>query len=493
MKLIALIVVALLLCKNGFAASSCLEDCDELLYIPFTTESWRQSEYNKCVAECPKDDQASVPFGLMPELPPPTDQETPGLIPESSSYNAKDNDMTTDGTSSSGIHGETTSTCTENFDAEISVCESATLKAQSSCDESGSLNDKLSNLASTTAILGGQKSAMGIQESCTKMASYMKGANAALMAYRQLCNGGIAACVSACSASLTPRCKSGTASASVLGEAREAMTGNLGSCRAFSSKMAEANAALQNYALIQSNAQSCAMLTTGTGTTPEICKNDPSFPGCSAQEKMDCSNPVMASNKVCICSKTPNDPVCRLGQVAHEDVKPLPSTDRRSPISQSGHIVDGDALSARQRMPANTGRSDYSADMVDGMQGGGASLALPNLRPGLQKRLKDKKIPDSPVLGGFYESGRTPKEKHYEKLNLDQNGKSVEKIKAANSGLQDSPDLRKFLPKAFSPKMPIGLAGSADEAGIDGITGPHSNIWKKVQNRYEALKESLLP
>jgi hypothetical protein len=29
--------------------------------------------------------------------------------------------------------------------------------------------------------------------------------------------------------------------------------------------------------------------------------------------------------------------------------------------------------------------------------------------------------------------------------------------------------------------------------GIDGITGPNSNIWQKVQNRYQVLKDTLHP
>jgi hypothetical protein len=35
-----------------------------------------------------------------------------------------------------------------------------------------------------------------------------------------------------------------------------------------------------------------------------------------------------------------------------------------------------------------------------------------------------------------------------------------------------------------------GLAGIS---GPDGITGPHSDIWKKIQNRYQIKTSELMP
>jgi hypothetical protein len=33
----------------------------------------------------------------------------------------------------------------------------------------------------------------------------------------------------------------------------------------------------------------------------------------------------------------------------------------------------------------------------------------------------------------------------------------------------------------------------AGSSGPDGITGPHSNIWQKVNNRYRTVVPTLLP
>jgi hypothetical protein len=50
-------------------------------------------------------------------------------------------------------------------------------------------------------------------------------------------------------------------------------------------------------------------------------------------------------------------------------------------------------------------------------------------------------------------------------------------------------DLKQFLPGGkMDPAR--GLAGIS---GPDGITGPNSDIWKKINIRYFSVKHSLLP
>jgi hypothetical protein len=50
-------------------------------------------------------------------------------------------------------------------------------------------------------------------------------------------------------------------------------------------------------------------------------------------------------------------------------------------------------------------------------------------------------------------------------------------------------DLKQFLPGGqMDPSR--GLAGAA---GPDGITGPNSDIWKKIKMRYYSVTPSLLP
>lgn len=61
----------------------------------------------------------------------------------------------------------------------------------------------------------------------------------------------------------------------------------------------------------------------------------------------------------------------------------------------------------------------------------------------------------------------------------------------AKSG-KETPDLRQFLPGGLKdPTRHRGIAGQF--VGLDGMTGPHSDIWKKINNRYQYKRASLLP
>jgi hypothetical protein len=54
------------------------------------------------------------------------------------------------------------------------------------------------------------------------------------------------------------------------------------------------------------------------------------------------------------------------------------------------------------------------------------------------------------------------------------------------------PDLRQFLPGGLrDPLKNRGIAGQI--VGQDGMTGPHSDIWKQINNRYQAKRASLIP
>ncbi len=55
-----------------------------------------------------------------------------------------------------------------------------------------------------------------------------------------------------------------------------------------------------------------------------------------------------------------------------------------------------------------------------------------------------------------------------------------------------TPDLRQFMPGGkMDPRKARGLAGQRLNA--DGMSGPHGNIWRMINNRYQYKKASLLP
>lgn len=468
-------------------ADSCQSDCELILGIPEVTEDWRQNEYRTCLAEC-SPTSGTLVNGL------PSTLKLPGQAQQNKEGGDTDKKLQASPQDSSTIDSNDTQqavSCKEDFDAEVSACEAATLKAASSCDENNSAMSNVVNMAAQVTLYAGQKGAMGIQESCSKMASVAKAANAALMSYRVLCNNSIIACTSACSRPLTPKCNNGANSAWVAGDARSAMTGNLSSCQGFSAKISQATLAAQSYSQMQMNSQSCALLTSGAPATLEICTMYPDYPGCNTLPKMDCSNPEMTSNKVCICSKNPTDPIC-MGQ--SEKLVELPSN-----INPSSRVkvpkADLPNITENSRIAVEPKALDgVNSIAVDGKQGPSVILASPSLSPSMVKRLKEKKEITNQVLGGFYQSESGSTEKRYEKLDLTNKLEgSQTTVKNTGASTQSNPGLSRFLPGQFNPRGYRGLAGNAEKVGVDGITGPHSNIWKKIQNRYKAVQDSLHP
>ncbi len=388
------------------------------------------------------------------------------------------------------------STCVESFDGEVSNCEQATLNAARACDENNSSLSSVANLASQATLLVGQKGAGGIHESCSKMAKLAKAANLALVAYRQLCASAIRACTAACTANLNPKCGGGADSARLAGEARAAMQGNASTCQQFSVKMSEASAAAQNFSMMHMNSKSCSMLTDGSGSVSDICKLDPKNPVCESEEKMDCSKAEMAAHKVCICRKSPLDPICSENSVVSE--KQLMSVHMNRVQSGKRNLETNPEKSLNRDSLMHGEPSKFIGESVDSgvYKSGQANLASPNLGPGLEKRLRRKKgVGDHPVVEGLYSSTGNQsgsEEKKYEKLNIDVNGNS-KKI-GDEKRVENVSNLRDFLPGGIhNPHGKRGLAGGPGEGGLDGITGPHSDIWMKIRNCYQAISATLHP
>ncbi len=64
----------------------------------------------------------------------------------------------------------------------------------------------------------------------------------------------------------------------------------------------------------------------------------------------------------------------------------------------------------------------------------------------------------------------------------------------SNNGLRGRPDLRKFLPAGGPKRVAASPAGfQRFGAGKDGLTGPRTNIFKKISTRYHAHRANLIP
>jgi len=412
-----------------------------------------------------------------------------------------------------GSSGQGTN-CQEQYRSLYQQCQSQIDDATYTCDEKNDSGlNNVSDTASQIALLMGQQTSGSIQAACSKMADFTQAANAAVAAYRLTCSNSIGSCKSACDqlvsyASANSACLAGTPAVfgDLPGISNAVSGGNHVSvaqskrnrCNDFDAKISQANQAIQNYGATTANASQCAALTNGTGEpSPEFCKANPTNIACQQMQNADCSNPqVAATSKVCICMKTPNDPACISEQkVGGEVVQPslIDSGSRLGAASGNGDDVGGDLFKVPNITPGQAG-TQYG-NPVEGSQGGGASLgggsAPGGSGPGGGGGGKAADESSASVTAGFYGGGSGGGMMGYGGGYGSSNpgaagaGAGV----GANAKGAAGPDLRKFLPGGqFDPKR--GLSGFG---GADGITGPHTNIWEKIQNRYRVMQPSLLP
>ncbi|MGE5084883.1 MAG: hypothetical protein ACM3MG_01180 [Bacillota bacterium] len=374
-----------------------------------------------------------------------------------------------------------------------SACANQYTSTASSCDankDSGMSN--VSKTASQLSLAFGQQSAASIQAACSGVGQISAAANAALAAYRLTCSNSMNKCSSTCSAVVdylkaNPACDSqGSETSSAQAEVKK--------CSQFDAKINEANQAIVNVGQTLNNASQCASLTS-SGVS-DLCKTNPSLPGCSTAA-MDCSNPAMASNKVCICTKNPADPSCNStitgmsgSSTSFSSSDPSARLANKSATSAGGGDIPGlDPIA--QGKPGST---DYSSGAVSGKQGGGASLSGSNsgssggggLRGGGGYGSGD--VSGHSVNAGFY--GGSGSGSGFSSGGGYTGGRGYAGSGGLTVGQNGVPNLRQFLPGGQNDPRLRGIAGAS---GPDGITGPHSNIWQKVNNRYRTMVPTLLP
>lgn len=399
--------------------------------------------------------------------------------------------------------------CTPEYHRLLQACRDSVEETRNSCDEKQDQGmNSVNNSASQVALMMGQQGASSIQAACSKMAGLTQAANAALAAYQLNCSNSISNCNAACTqaknfAQRNASCltTAGTQNPTMHVEALVATAEeDLRKCEGFRANVAQANQAIQNYIGTSANASQCAALNDGTGALPAICQSNPSFPGCSAANPVDCTKPEFATtNKVCICSKNPNDPSCATalkagGSVLGASASGIDSSTRMGDrAGATGGFGEGDIPNTPGIEHGTADRSASSA--VDGQQGNGSPLSGSGsggggAGGGGRGGSGNQADPAAQGSGGFYGGsggrfgggGSGGGSEGYRGYGVAPDGKPF-------GGNPMGPDLRKFLPGGqFDPKR--GLSGVS---GPDGITGPNSNIWQKIQNRYQVMGPTLLP
>lgn len=379
--------------------------------------------------------------------------------------------------------------CHAQYTQLVSTCSSTTEEATNSCDDKK--DSGMSSVIQQVALVGGQMTASNIQVACSGMGKISAAANAATAAYQMHCQSSVSSCSSACSAAVSyykknADCINGGSADTVSGDVQDTQK----TCNALMAKVAVAQQAMNNFIQTTAQAQNCASQTSSS--FPSFCVSNPTLPGCPGTQ-VDCSNPqIAATNKVCICSKTPNAPQCLSGQSTSASTSPTTSggatQNRLNP--NSAEDLGGDNLGTPE-IPLGPASKEAGAAGVDGKQGaganfgssGGGSAGGPNGKGG------GGAADPIAVTAGFYGGGGSGGGSSYGRGGSGGGGYGGGAGGMGRAGL-GAPNLRQFLPGGqYDPKA-RGLAGAS---GPDGITGPNTNIWDKIQNRYHVISPTLMP
>lgn len=393
--------------------------------------------------------------------------------------------------------GAAVGSCVQQADALLQKCQAEQVSATDSCDSKKDTGmNAVINTASPFALSAGANTASSIQAACKGMAGLSQAANAALAAYRLTCNSWIGDCVSACSEVATflkenNNCAStgGAESVAAANIAEEASELNR-TCKSLNSKVSEADQAIANYTQTALNSTQCSSLSSSTDYLEQMCAANPNLIACKALTSVDCTSSTMATNKVCVCAKNPLDPTCSLTTTTASG-----NAITNDFLGSTGGNIDG-ALSGSSGDLPNIGIEQAALNKsapgapIDGKQGGGAQLGGGGKAGGLAGGGGGGGAggTDTQVNAGFYGGGSGGG--GFGSGGSYRGNGSGGQAGTAGAKQPGGPDLRQFLPGAkYDPKA-RGLAGVS---GPDGITGPNSSIWKKIQNRYQVMGPTLLP
>ncbi|MDG0817020.1 hypothetical protein [Bdellovibrio svalbardensis] len=400
----------------------------------------------------------------------------------------------------SGLVNSTT--CVRQMNALIAECRNENASATNSCDEKQDTGI-MGTMRQAASILG-TATAASIQASCSKMAALSQAANAAVAAYQANCASSISSCQSACSKAVEHwkshnKCIEDAAfgppppppSSAGYDEARDLLK----ICQDLNPKADEAAKAMQNYALTAANAQNCADESSGVSTAAlEICKANPNLEGCTQKGPVDCTKPEMASNKVCICSKNPNDASC-MGVKSAAGTNIPGAAEFASRVKPEDSGVNGEDNYGLPTIEQGKINGSFAEASVEGKQGAGANLSqngfgsgVGGVEAGKAEGKTDKNSQE--VNSGFYGGGGGGYGSSSVSSGDARSGFGGMLDKVGDAFKKSATDLRQFLPGGTLDPKARGIAGAS---GPDGITGPHTNIWQKIQNRYQVVSPTLIP
>lgn len=386
----------------------------------------------------------------------------------------------------------------EPLNSAVQDCESKTISAK----------DSACNFKADTGINNAMKFADGISKAfavttagsieaaCSKMKDLTVVTSGAMAAFRSVCAAAQSDCTQSCR-SAEELLKSNS-QYSLCEYQVKTIRDSKKQCADFTTNINEAGVYVQSLYAAKINADQCKNLTGNS--LEQMCKNNPGSPLCANLSKsIDCSNPQVATtNPVCICQSNPSDPSCRGLQkpnsaagnvVSNSDISQgtADAAAKSGAVSMGSGGEQGSGFDA-EISPPKAGSGGGSA----GGKGAGRSISgdggatSGSSGRGAQGSAGTAGGSHTKVLSGYYGGGGMMGGfgggSRY-------SGNSTESPAAGNVPANEKIDLKQFLPGGkLDPRR--ALAGIS---GPDGITGPHSNLWQKVNVRYKSITISLKP
>lgn len=400
---------------------------------------------------------------------------------------------------SSAVEGGAGDPCS-TLNQQIETCQETSQEAvDSSCNPQA--NGQLSSVMSMARAATNQMSATSaasIEAACSSMGDLASKANIALLAFEGLCQVSQTGCSDACeqadlmAKSYRSTCPSVDTSSIPVSKRR---------CTRASVALSDAGNQIQSLMAQKMNAQQCKNLTANS--IKKFCKDNPGNPLCASAKNVNCSDPAVAqSDVVCICNSNPRDPRCMAGRV---------STASANSVTQMNGGLDSSSAKGKSGNVSNFSLTgDGSGDGIGPMPSGMSGL------PGFNSRSAGA----SRNLSGAVGTSQSPGDRGHGGSTVGYNttvnngyygggaGSGLGRVSTTSGGAgnrvgaqtrfngkldgrmgaQNKLDLRQFLPGGRLDPSRV-LAGIS---GPDGITGPNTDLWLKVNNRYRAVHGSLL-
>lgn len=430
--------------------------------------------------------------------------------------------------------------CVSEYQQYLQACEQQASTAVSSCDDKSS--------SAFSGVSGNSDaSATGVTDACQQSASLSTSARDAWTNFRNTCSSSIGTCLSSCSAlSDWANANSSCFPGGVLNVNGQSVTkASISSsvvspkssqCSALQSQVSVADSNISNYSQNATTSEECQASTSGgngggnndknkgglgldanslasiisqlAAKTPKaeaaanaatFCQNYPTYPSCSNPSAVNCSDPNQAAtNKVCLCSLMPRDPQCSGGSYsAASEIKTAydGSSSRVKNQNTSADMGGLPDMSAADINPDGNRPTSNSVQGVDGRQGGAAvgnANLSGNVNPSGSGGGGGANVDPAAPSGYFGGGGGGGSGRSFASAGGGSNYSGARPpgaVGGPNAG-SNGPDLRQFLPGGMQDPRARGMAGGV---GKDGITGPHTSNWSKVQNRYRLLQDTLHP